>query len=386
VVGSIATPLVAHWADSLAKHGTFFVLGCVLSAVAYGGLYIASQSGEDSSYSLVMVLIFFTAIFGTYTPIADSFAMATMGSPTEYGKVRLWGAIGFGLVSLAGGMLVEQSSWSSMFVAYTLLQLLTALIWGKFDFDMLATAGGAAAKVGAAGKEPGGVGTVRATEDDTDAAMWAVLTSWSTLGFFVMVTCAGALSGCIDTFLFVFLAQMGGGETCMGAARLVMCAAEVPFFRMSGYILETLGVYGTLSLVGGAYALRFCYYGFLTEPWLVLPAEVLHGITFAALWSATVSHAQTLAPEGRAAAMQGIVESLHWGAGFGLGALVGGYAYQDFGPQAMFFTCAACSIVMMLAAGAWEMVLRGRPREHIRLEEVGSVEEATDSESCELVG
>ena len=172
----------------------------------------------------------------------------------------------------------------------------------------------------------------------------------------------------------------------MGAARLVMCAAEVPFFRMSGDILDRLGVYGTLSLVGGAYAIRFCYYGFLTDPWFVLPAEVLHGITFAALWSASVSHAQELAPEGRAAAMQGIVESLHWGVGFGLGALVGGYAYQDFGPRTMFFTSVAASVVMMLAAGAWEMVLRSRSQDAVRNSEVVPAHAMGDSESCELVG
>merc|ERR1711907_146001 len=119
----------------------------------------------------------------------------------------------------------------------------------------------------------------------------------------------------------------------MGAARLVMCLAEVPFFRASSAILDKLGVYGTLSLVGSAYAARFLYYRLLIEPWAVLPAEILHGITFAALWSVSVSHAQSLAPPGQAAILQGLVEALHWGLGYGLGAYIGGVMYEDFGAR-----------------------------------------------------
>lgn len=34
----------------------------------------------------------------------------------------------------------------------------------------------------------------------------------------------------------------------------------------------------------------------LREPWWVLPAEVLHGLTFAAMWAATTDYAHDIAP------------------------------------------------------------------------------------------
>ncbi len=34
----------------------------------------------------------------------------------------------------------------------------------------------------------------------------------------------------------------------------------------------------------------------LREPWWVLPAEVLHGLTFAAMWAATTDYAHGIAP------------------------------------------------------------------------------------------
>ena len=261
-----------------------------------------------------------------------------------------------------------------MFFAYAAFQIATAVVWGSLDFSAMKNAGGS---VTAVPKDEGDKITLTTAgalteEEDTDdnyhrgqltggdAELWEVVTSCSSLCFFLVVTTAGALSGIVDTFLFIFLKEIGGGESCMGAARLIMCAAEVPFFKASGQILDHLGTYGTLSLVGFAYAVRFSYYGLLTEPWSVLPAEVLHGITFAALWSASVSHAQKLAPEGRVSVMQGLVESLHWGVGYGLGSLIGGFAYDDLGPRAMFFVSAGCSVVLMLTTGGWELVLRSR--------------------------
>jgi len=171
----------------------------------------------------------------------------------------LWGAIGFGVVSLIGGIMVEASSWSSMFLAYGVLQILTALVWFTFDFSVMATAGGdddddilseedALSSTGKYDSEE---------HHNNKGDLWETIRQPSTLLFFSMVTLAGALSGVVDTFLFVWLKELGGGETCMGAARLVMCAAEVPFFQASGYILDRLGTYGTLSLVGAAYSMRF---------------------------------------------------------------------------------------------------------------------------------
>ena len=55
---------------------------------------------------------------------------------------------------------------------------------------------------------------------------------------------------------------------------------------------------------------------------------MLHGLTFAVLWSASVTHAQALAPPGRAGLFQGLVEAMHWGVGFGCGAGVGGLLFE----------------------------------------------------------
>jgi len=124
VVGSLVTPALSHFADVWEAHRSIFVSACILSAIAQGCLYFAAQADANDRflamvllctletgtlaaptlnrslnqlnhrafplfrrYELTMLVCFFTALFGTYTPLADSFATVAMGSPTEYGKV-----------------------------------------------------------------------------------------------------------------------------------------------------------------------------------------------------------------------------------------------------------------------------------------------------------
>lgn len=92
--------------------------------------------------------------------------------------------------------------------------------------------------------------------------------------FFTVVFFSGLCSGVIDGFLFIRLKQLGGSGLVMGVARLTMCLAEVPCFKLSGFLQTKLGTWRLLAITQLAYLIRFCYYSVLTVPWAVLPCEV----------------------------------------------------------------------------------------------------------------
>ncbi|CAM9566757.1 unnamed protein product, partial [Laminaria digitata] len=142
--------------------------------------------------------------------------------------------------------------------------------------------------------------------------------------------------GVIDTFLFIRLQELGGSHTLLGVARLIMCLAEVPCFYISGALIRRLGARGVVALAQVAYLTRFLYYSVLTEPWLVLPVETLHGLTFATMWAATIEYAHGIAPVGQQASLVGLLSGLHFGLGVGLGALVGGVLYVVLGASVCF--------------------------------------------------
>lgn len=89
----------------------------------------------------------------------------------------------------------------------------------------------------------------------------------------------------------------------------ITCIAEVPAFQLQDRLLDRWGVTAVLDLVQAVYALRLALYALLPFAgpiciYLVLPVEVLHGITFACGWGAGTVNCKQLAPAGLAATLQ----------------------------------------------------------------------------------
>ncbi len=108
-------------------------------------------------------------------------------------------------------------------------------------------------------------------------------------------------------------------------------------------------------LVFGA---RLCYYWMLKEPWWVMPAELLHGITFSLSWSTVASHATAISPKGYSSTTQAFLSALFWGFGFGSGAMTGGYINHHYGAALLFlYSAYFCAGVLVLVGVPYTCVV-----------------------------
>ena len=73
----------------------------------------------------------------------------------------------------------------------------------------------------------------------------------------------------------------------------------------------------------------------------MLAIEPCHGVTFACAWCAIIEFAATHAPKGLEATTQGVFSGVFNGFGSALGAIVGGWLYEVYGPRLMFRVAAA---------------------------------------------
>lgn len=62
-----------------------------------------------------------------------------------------------------------------------------------------------------------------------------------------------------------------------------------------------------------------------------LTDEIFLGFSYAMIWSTCVSEVDRMFPVHQRAIAQGILASLFSGLGFGIGCIVGGYAYDQYG-------------------------------------------------------
>jgi MFS family permease len=282
----------------------------------------------------------------------------------KYGDVRLYGAIGYGLLSFAGGTMTgdDASDFNAVFFLYALFSIFTGYI-------LLATRLGEGSEHcssgGAKGSTSNSTSNSTSSRDLRDGGMVGapsmslmdvLITCFSqppVATFMLVMVIAGTAFGIVESFLFIRLKELGASGLLLGTARLIMCGSEVPMFKLAPRIHRRIGTWQLLLFTQIIFILRNLYYAVLSDPLWVLPCEVLHGITFATMWSTSTAYAHAVAPPGLASTFQAILTAVHFGVGCAIGGVVGGVAFDHFGGVAVFWLnaclCVASSIITLFA-------------------------------------
>lgn len=94
-------------------------------------------------------------------------------------------------------------------------------------------------------------------------------------------------------------------KTLQGLAMGIQCfGGELPFFFISGWLLKKIGHINAMTLVLFTFGIRLFLYSLLTNPWLVLPIELMQGVTFGVFYSTMATYASIVAPPGTSATLQ----------------------------------------------------------------------------------
>lgn len=97
-------------------------------------------------------------------------------------------------------------------------------------------------------------------------------------------------------------------KTLQGIALGIQCfGGELPFFFISGWVIKKLGHVNAMTMVLFTFGIRLFLYSLLTNPWWVLPIELMQGITFGIFYATMTMYANIVAPNGTAATLQVIV-------------------------------------------------------------------------------
>jgi PPP family 3-phenylpropionic acid transporter len=298
-----AASLWGGLADATQQHRRLLALA--LSGVIILALVILSLT---TFLALMLGTIAFAFFFAPIIPLVDNSALESLGQRrSQYGKLRLWGAIGWGVAAPLVGRLAEQFGLGWLFYGYVLFMLAGLLV--SFRLPISRTPLG----------QSFGQGVRRLLSN----RQWS-----SFLGLIFMIGLGAAV---INNYLFLYMEQLGAGKTLMGLALSVATLSEVTVFLFSDRLLDRWGAYPILMLSMAALAVRLLAYAVTPNPWLILPAQLLHGLTFAAMWAAGVAYVHKIAPPGLGATAQGLMSGVAFGAAAAAGGLLGGLLYESIG-------------------------------------------------------
>ncbi|KAG7189792.1 hypothetical protein KM043_017454 [Ampulex compressa] len=257
--------------------------------------------------------------------IADAICFELLGNDRrkEYGKQKMFGSIGFGIFGISAGYLVDIFSEGKLQKDYSCIFyiMLVAMI-----FDIVVSSMLKKKNTNCSEGEPSLLWELLAVCKDSKVLVFA----WWCIG-------AGMCTGVVWNFLFWYTEDLAATsdttwlKTLQGLLTGVQCfIGELPFNFISGNVLRKLGHINVMNLVLVVYAIRFMAYSVVTNPWLFLFIEILHGPTLGLCWPTMVSYGDKITPSGTRATMQGFIGAVFEGIGVSSGSFLCGWLMDTY--------------------------------------------------------
>lgn len=323
--------------DNAFTEGSPWPLNVISNFKALEKTYIDSK---NCFITLFLITFLGTLVSSPSLALVDTATMQILGKDThKYGMQRLTGSIGWGLgASVVGASLktthkcdqnrkVEVVDFIPCFYTFAGLMTTALLVATQFKFSE---------------------GEKAAQERVGLRVGLQALRSTKYLMFLFTALYLGFLMAFIKTFLFWHLKDLGGPQLLFSVISAVNCFAEVSMYFMSSRLIECIGHAKVLYLGLICYAIRLLYYASISNPWLVLPVEILPGITTAAVWAACLSYVSRNSIPGAKTTMQCILHGVHWGLGYGAGEIIGGLLVHRFGAPVTFIIFGLLCVVILV--------------------------------------
>lgn len=307
-------------------HRVFFV-----SLVATFAITVLFFFAIHNFWLLLFLSLLYGGAMGAALPFVETIAIEQIGKE-RYGKIRLWGSIGFSLVAFVLGNILD--NYLTALIALSLMAFLTmttGFVLAKFEKDSYRE------------KE---IDSSREFSLQKYWAFWAsiFLFQFSFGGFYNFFTIYETSSGMaldIVSYLWIF------GVAC----EIVMLIFQAPLLER--FSLLTLLVVSTLSGV-----LRWLLIALYPENLLVVMfAQATHALSFALYYTASIAYVYQLYTQKR------LAQQFYLGIGFGLGgavgAIVSGYIYK-VSPSGLFIFEAFIALLAVVM-----LIVHKRRREYV---------------------
>lgn len=268
-------------------------------------------------------------------PLAEAIAaMNLRGDPhaaARYGRLRASGSIGFFVLVLATGALLDRTGVAP--TPYLVLGMLLA----TFATTCLA--------------HDAPAGEALHERVSVRARLAEPRVRWFFLSVLLMIFAHSALY----TYLSLYLANLGYSKTEIGVFWVLGVLFEIGLFYAQGRLFKRFDLLRLVETSLLVAAVRFFLIAELAQIAVVLVvAQLLHAVTFAVHHGASILTIQRWFPGRAAARGQALYTSIGYGVGGTLGSLIAAWLWSEVSPGAAFLSSSAAALL------GWYAVRRAR--------------------------
>lgn len=284
---------------------------------------IAIVTQFNTFLSLLIIFALFYTVATPLNPLIDGITLHQKEIP--FGKIRLWGSLGFAVAAFITGQLTEFFGVSVIFPVYIIAMAIAIVFLSTIHIDLSSN------------------GTLQLSD------IKRLITNKT---FAVLIVYAFLIAGTLSAHNFFFgllLVEVGGQESAIGLAFLLFAASEAPFMQIIPNILRRYGLMNVLLSAPILGVLRWSLHATLPDPNWHIGIFILQGLFYSPFLIGVAEYIRTRVPTNLVSSALTIYASV----GFGLGGIftnfVSGIIYDNYGAQVIYAYYAA---LCLLSVGA----------------------------------
>ncbi|WP_112182362.1 MULTISPECIES: MFS transporter [Paraliobacillus] len=260
---------------------------------------------------LAGVFYFFTAPVGA---LADSLSQRRADAlRISFGSIRTWGSIGFATSSLLVGELLEVIGIKYLLAPYLFMGGLALLVCFKLK-------------------------DVRVKVPPIQFRdLKRLIQNYPFIIFLGLVLLITITHRANDSYIGIFIAQLGGSESLIGISWFVGVASEALVFAFAARWFRK---YHPLIFIIGAgllYTLRWFLFAIVDSPVLVVALQFMHGLSFGVFYLAAFQYVTRLIPQALQSTGHLFFMAVFFGFSGIVGSLGGGTLIESAGGNTMYF-------------------------------------------------
>jgi MFS transporter, PPP family, 3-phenylpropionic acid transporter len=318
----IFAPHVWGWlADRSGKRLRVARIGTVVGTVIYCGLFAA-----DSFEALFAVVLLMSFFLSAALPLIEVTTLTHLGEHTaQYGRIRVWGSIGFIAAVLCVGYALDALPVGA------LLWIMLAILIGAVVLLLLVPEAS------------------RAQHAHDHMPIAHVLKQPQVLALIVACALMAIAHGPYYTFYSIYLVAHGYTKGAVGWLWALGVICEIAIFFWMSHLFRAFTLRQVLITSFALAALRFVVIAWYADSLIMLLfAQTLHAASFGSFHAAALGYVHRFFRGRNEARGQAIYTSLTFGLGGTLGGLYAGYAWERLGAGLTFTGAALCSFAGML--------------------------------------
>ena len=227
IVSLVVSPVVVTEIKKLPQARLILQLCLVLGAMGYFLL------GQQTVFLAILIIVFFhTIATAAIMPTSDAMAVSVaQDHGTGYGSIRLWASVGWILIVLSAGWLIERLGYQAGFTGVAIMWTLSAgLVLFIRSSYFVARSG------------------IDVSKPSVRSALRHVLHDRTLWGFAVTVILVGFLNNGVLQFENVFLSELGASKQLIAVAGILSAIVEVPFMIYADRFVRRAGAHRVMLI------------------------------------------------------------------------------------------------------------------------------------------